>query len=332
MQGYDKMRDLLSDKPVAFRPQLARLLGRINAALFFQQIAFWSNTKLDSESGYGAWIYKTQAELESETAMTRYEQESARKLLRRKGVLEEKLSGIPARLHYRIHWRRFFELLDPPQDQGCCIATDKDADDTSPSLPGHNEQGRGTHAGKDAPKPQPNAESTHKTESDKGASIKDVEVQGIDEAEAAWQSVASLLIEAGEAPSWFRPWHMGVEHSGSTLSVRLPVSAKVNGKTFAELTRSELYEGLAQAWRDVSGDPQAVLELEPSSKVAGNPGSPGAEPAVPPSTRTSDASNYGDDQELEVRGGKEATGKAQEKGTRAPGGETTPKCPATATG
>jgi hypothetical protein len=286
MQGYDKMRDLLSDKPVAFRPQLARLLGRINAALFFQQIAFWSNTKPDSEPGYGAWIYKTQAELEFETAMTRYEQESARKVLRRKGVLEEKLRGIPARLHYRVHWRGFFELLDSPQDQDCCIATNKDAEIAAPRSPEHSEQGRGMRADRHALKPQPNAESTQEINTDKETSTNDAEVQEIDEAEAAWQSVASLLIETGEAPSWFRAWHVGVKLSGSTLSVRLPVSARVNGKTFADLTRSELNEGLAQAWRDVSGDPKAALELESGPKGAGNPASSEAEPVDPSSART----------------------------------------------
>ncbi len=39
------------------------MLGSINAGLLFQQLAYWSNTKADSEPGYGAWIWKTQAEL-----------------------------------------------------------------------------------------------------------------------------------------------------------------------------------------------------------------------------------------------------------------------------
>jgi hypothetical protein len=37
---YAALRRLLSDRPIAFHPELARVLGGINEALLFQQIAY----------------------------------------------------------------------------------------------------------------------------------------------------------------------------------------------------------------------------------------------------------------------------------------------------
>lgn len=262
MSSYERMRELLSDRPVAFHPQIARLLGSINAGLLFQQLAYWSNTKTDSEPGYGAWIWKTQAELESETAMSRYEQEGARKILRRLRVMEEKRRGIPARLHYRINWRRFFDLMNSAREPVRGNPANKDAGVATPRLRQINEQGRGNPADSRAAEPQSNAESTHREHLEKATSPEDVEVPTITEAESAWRDVASAYVETGRAPAWFRAWCVGAELSGSVLKVFLPTSARVNGRTFSDLVCSELHADLAEAWCRISGDADAVLELE----------------------------------------------------------------------
>jgi hypothetical protein len=256
------MRGFLSDRPIAFHPQLARLLGGINAALLFQQIAFWSNTKPDSGSGHGAWIWKTQAELEVEPAMTRYEQEGARRLLRRKGVVEEKRRGVPARLHYRINWRCFFELTDTPvPSPDCGKPANKNGGEVQSRSRELPEQERGEIPDKPADEPQANPESTQRDHIEKEHQ-NDHDQSEVSGAEAAWLEVASSAIEAGKAPPWFRPWCVRAELSGSTLRVRLPIWATVGDKTFAEATRSELGKKLSRVWCEVSGDPEAVLELE----------------------------------------------------------------------
>ncbi len=104
---YDVMRSLLSDRPIAFHPIMARVLGGVYEALLFQQLAFWSDKGSDPE-----WIYKTREELREETTLNRYQQEQARGNLRKLGVIEEQRRGLPARMHYRIHWERVFELLE----------------------------------------------------------------------------------------------------------------------------------------------------------------------------------------------------------------------------
>jgi len=113
VSAYDALRRLLSDRPIAFHPELARVLGGINEALLFQQIAYWSDKGSDPE-----WIYKTQADIEAETTLARTQQENARRRLRSLGVIEEQKRGVPARLYYRVNWDAIFALIDPTQDAG----------------------------------------------------------------------------------------------------------------------------------------------------------------------------------------------------------------------
>jgi len=111
MSDYDFVRRFLSDRPIAFHPEMARKLGGINEALFFQQIAYWSDKGADPE-----WIYKTRSQIEDETALTRGQQERARKTLRSLGVISEVKRGVPAKLYYRINWPAVHTHLEIPQD------------------------------------------------------------------------------------------------------------------------------------------------------------------------------------------------------------------------
>jgi hypothetical protein len=113
VSGYDLLRRFLSDRPIAFHPELARAFGGINEALFFQQIAYWSDKGSDPD-----WIYKTQPELEAETCLSRYQQEQARKKLKSLEVLREERRGVPARLYYRVEWEAVFRLLET-RNQDC---------------------------------------------------------------------------------------------------------------------------------------------------------------------------------------------------------------------
>jgi hypothetical protein len=114
VSSYDVLRRVLSDRPIAFHPELARAFGGINEALFFQQIAYWSDKGNDPE-----WIYKSQVELEHETCLSAYQQKQARDRLKRLGVLEDERRGVPARLYYRINWDATFRFLETANlDQG----------------------------------------------------------------------------------------------------------------------------------------------------------------------------------------------------------------------
>jgi hypothetical protein len=75
-----------------------RVTGNVHAALFLSQLKYWTPRGKNPNG----WIYKTQVQWEDETGLTQAEQQTARKLLVKLGFLEEKLRGVPARLHYRI--------------------------------------------------------------------------------------------------------------------------------------------------------------------------------------------------------------------------------------
>ena len=138
---YDILKRVLSDRPIAFHPALARVLGGIGEALLFQQLAYWSGKGDNPE-----WIYKTQAELEEETTLTRTQQENARKKLRSLGVVEEQKKGLPAKLYYRVDWGALFALLD---------GAGKDAGNLQPRVRESRTQGREEPAGQHAGNPQP---------------------------------------------------------------------------------------------------------------------------------------------------------------------------------
>jgi hypothetical protein len=97
---------LLADKPVAYHPDIAKMLKSTTACIFISQLLYWTGRGQDSE-----WVYKTQAEWYDETGLSRKEQETARKKLRDTKILLEDRRGQPARLYYRVDFDRLAECL-----------------------------------------------------------------------------------------------------------------------------------------------------------------------------------------------------------------------------
>lgn len=100
------------DKPVAYHVDIAKALGSVNAGLFVAQAMYWTGKGTDPNG----WFYKTQDEWYEEIGMGRREQETARKIAKQKGVLEEERRGVPARLFYRINFERLIEVLQDYYD------------------------------------------------------------------------------------------------------------------------------------------------------------------------------------------------------------------------
>lgn len=102
----------LLDRPIAFHRPFVELGLGISGALFLSQSLYWS--RRTNASGY---FYKTQDEWESETGMSRREQETARRKLKSLGILEEKKQGVPCRVFYRINDEKLLALLDEKQQE-----------------------------------------------------------------------------------------------------------------------------------------------------------------------------------------------------------------------
>jgi hypothetical protein len=171
--GAQQILNSLQDRPVAYHPRLAVVLGGTDEALFASQLLFWEG----KGSTPGRWIYKTQPEWTRETGLSRYKQLRVRRHLCALGVLQERLRGIPARLYYRLDLQALYALVggDSPPDEDAkepaqCVATpptcavqdgDQDrrtgpapADETAP------EPARGDGAGQPAPPPPAITEKT----------------------------------------------------------------------------------------------------------------------------------------------------------------------------
>ncbi|MBD2472188.1 hypothetical protein [Nostoc sp. FACHB-145] len=114
-----KLTDFLIDigNSVAYYPKLVEVTGGVLPNLFLCQMYYWLGKQKNPEG----WIYKTQAEIEKETGLTRKEQETARKFLKARGLLQEKYTGCPRRLEFWLdkdalnqRWSAFMNNLELP--------------------------------------------------------------------------------------------------------------------------------------------------------------------------------------------------------------------------
>lgn len=98
---------VLADKPIAYHPKLAKVLG-VNEAIFVCQLLYWD----DKGKLPDGWIFKTQVEWTEETGLSRSELETVRKHLVHRGILNEKLRGVPATINYKLNFDKLIEILN----------------------------------------------------------------------------------------------------------------------------------------------------------------------------------------------------------------------------
>ncbi|NEP10855.1 MAG: hypothetical protein F6K14_11705 [Symploca sp. SIO2C1] len=98
---------VLLERPIAYHRIFAKIAGSVTAGLFLSQLFYWTPRGKDEDN----WIYKTAKDWYEETALTRREQETARKLLKQKKLLQEKKCGVPCKLFYRINTEVLLELI-----------------------------------------------------------------------------------------------------------------------------------------------------------------------------------------------------------------------------
>lgn len=95
------MLDML-ERPIAFHCVFATVGGGAVEGLLLSQAFYWSKTATAKERD--GWFYHSYAEWEDETALTRREQQTARKHLRERGLLEERIGVQPG--EGRVVWFR----------------------------------------------------------------------------------------------------------------------------------------------------------------------------------------------------------------------------------
>jgi len=92
------VQGILGERIVAYSAGISKAVGSVTAGVLCSQLVYWQPRTQNPEG----WFWKTQQEIYDETGLTRFEQESARKVLKRFGIIEEKLMGVPARMHFRV--------------------------------------------------------------------------------------------------------------------------------------------------------------------------------------------------------------------------------------
>jgi len=97
------------DEPIVFHRAYVPIAGGITAALFLSYAGYACADLPEDQEG---WFTRTQNEWERDTGLTRREQETARRHLRERGLLEERRVGMPAVVWYRVNWAMLRDSLE----------------------------------------------------------------------------------------------------------------------------------------------------------------------------------------------------------------------------
>jgi hypothetical protein len=111
MPKHNNIVRTLLKRPIAFHPTLARLTGSVPAALMLSQAIYWTDVVNETQPKRGGWFFKTQAEWTRETTLSRWEQESARKLLKKWDFWSEDRRGQPARLWFCLDLEKLAKAI-----------------------------------------------------------------------------------------------------------------------------------------------------------------------------------------------------------------------------
>lgn len=117
-------------RPIAFYRIFAEIGGGAVPGLFLSQAHYWSDKTNDPDG----WFYKSREEWEQETALKRDGQETARKELKKRGLLHEDLRGLPARLHYRVDYDAVCAAIEAWLNRLDAPAPENDHGEPSPQL------------------------------------------------------------------------------------------------------------------------------------------------------------------------------------------------------
>lgn len=93
-------------KPVLYIGGLGKVFST-NGGILLSQLLYWHG-KGKRKDG---WIYKTAADIEAETGLTRSNQETAIRILLKHKVIDYKLAQVPAKRHFKVDMERLHNIL-----------------------------------------------------------------------------------------------------------------------------------------------------------------------------------------------------------------------------
>jgi len=99
----------------SFHRSLLSVSGKVNAALFLSRALYLTRT-LSSQRAEG-WFCRSASQWSNETGLTWRQQAGARSVLRRLGLADEKLEGMPPHVFLRVNVERLIALLSLPLNE-----------------------------------------------------------------------------------------------------------------------------------------------------------------------------------------------------------------------
>jgi len=111
LQELNRLKALLDGDYITYFPSLTPLCGSHKAAALLSVALVWTRNWLRHHPERDGWFWKTRAEWQRETGLSRHEQASARRALVAAGLIRETRRGMPARLHFRVDLDRLATRL-----------------------------------------------------------------------------------------------------------------------------------------------------------------------------------------------------------------------------
>lgn len=81
-------------------------LGSVNAGIMLSQLLYWHG-----KGKKKPWTYKSTEAMREETGLTRTQQDTAIQILKKHGIIETKLKGVPATRHYKVNLETLHQVL-----------------------------------------------------------------------------------------------------------------------------------------------------------------------------------------------------------------------------
>lgn len=108
-QYQKELSELLTCRPVAYWPILARVFGGVQEAILLSQLLYWNG--VHTVQNRGGWLWKSVQDMTDETGLSKEQQQTARAALARLGVIEIALKGVPRCWRYRVDMDKLAELI-----------------------------------------------------------------------------------------------------------------------------------------------------------------------------------------------------------------------------
>jgi len=91
---------------IVFSPKVAKVVGNVDTAIFLHQMLYWWERKTSN------FVYKTIAEFQNETLLSRFQQDASIKKLVEIGFIEVFLQGSPPKRHFKVDVDKILEALE----------------------------------------------------------------------------------------------------------------------------------------------------------------------------------------------------------------------------